>query len=183
MDAMEGAPQRRPGAVELGNLKILNVTRTIDPSQEEDYSFAIPAGGVGELRESTFHLKRSEPLSCTLGGTTHPAPGENGNIWTSEDVVIKSLEVVKQGQAERTNLLSGSPNIKEFAGNGMLSKLFTVVEVLENNEDVIIKVRNDDTVEVRVSLTLWIASLPRERRIAAQPAERTRAVDAEVWHH
>lgn len=169
------SPQRKYGKLveELGNLKILNVTKTVATVTEEDFVFSIPPGGVGELREATFHVKRSAALA---------AAGEGGSFLTSEDVKIKSLEVTKQGQSERTNLLSGEPNIKEFGGDGRLSKLFTVIEVLENNEDLIVKVRNDDTVAVRVSLTFWIASLPRERRIAAQPAERTKAVDRGVWH-
>lgn len=155
--------------VEIGNLKIINVTKTLAAAEEQDFSFKVPPGGVGLLKESTFHLKRSTPLSATFGATVLPAPGEGGSVQTSEDVIVKSLEVVKQGASERTNLLSGNCNIKEFAGNGMLSKLFTVIETLENNEDVVCKVRNDDLVAVRVSLTLWFAVKPRERRIAAQP--------------
>jgi hypothetical protein len=169
------SPQRKYGknVEELGNLKILNVTKTISTATEEDFVFSIPPGGIGELRETTFHIKRASALA---------AAGEGGSFLTSEDIKIKSLEVTKQGQSERTNLLNGEPNIKEFAGDGKLSKLFTVIEVLENNEDAIVKVRNDDTVDVRVSLTIWIASLPRERRIAAQPSERPRALDRGVWH-
>lgn len=144
---------------ELGNLKILNVTKTLAAATEDDFKFSIPPGGLGELRESTFHVKRGSLL-----------PGYDE--LTSEDVIIKSLEVVKQGQSERVNLLSGNPNIKEFAGNGMLTRLFTVIESLENNEDVVVKVRNDDGVPVRISLTFTLATKPRERRIAAQPSER-----------
>jgi hypothetical protein len=156
--------------VAIGNLKILNSTKLLAAGEEQDFSFKVPPGGVGLLKESTFHLKRATPLSNLFGGATLiPAPGEGGSVQTSEDVIVKSLEVVKQGASERTNLLSGNCNIKEFAGNGMLSKLFTVIETLENNEDVVCKIRNDDTVSVRVSLTLWFAVKPRERRIAAQP--------------
>lgn len=151
--------------VELGNLKIINVTKTLASGEEQDFSFKVPPGGVGLLKESTFHLKRSSALA---------EPGEGGSKLTSEDVIVKSLEVVKQGASERTNLLSGNCNIKEFAGNGMLAHLFTVIETLENNEDVVCKVRNDDTVPVRVSLTLWFAVKPRERRIAAQPGRETK---------
>jgi len=155
--------------VAIGNLKILNVTKTLGAGVEDDFKFSVPPGGVGLLKESTFHLKRSAPLSDLFGGASlQPAPGDGGSVQTSEDVKIKSLEVVKQGASERTNLLSGEPNIKEFAGNGMLAHLFTVIETLENNEDVVCKVRNDDTVPVRISLTLWFAVKPRERRIAGQ---------------
>lgn len=150
------------GQPEFGNLKILNVTKSVPLGTEEDFSFSVPPGGIGELREATFHLKRSVNLDVA---------GEGGSLKTSEDVKIKSLEVTKLGQSERTNLLSGEPNIKEFGGDGKLSKLFTVIEILENNEEIIVKVKNDDTVAVRVSLTLWLAVKPRERRIAAQPAE------------
>lgn len=158
----KGAVYAGSTAAELGNLKILNVTKVVTTGTEEDYKFTVPPGGIGELRESTFHIKRTVVL---------PSAGEGGSFFTSEDIKIKSLEVTKQGQSERTNLLSGEPNIKEFAGDGRLSKLFTVIETLENNEDILIKVKNDDTVDVRVSLTIWIASKPRERRIAAQPAQ------------
>ena len=157
--------------IAIGNLKILNVTKTLGAGVEDDFKFSVPPGGVGLLKESTYHLKRSVPLSDlfgTAGPQTFAAPGETGSVQTSEDVKIKSLEVVKQGNSERTNLLSGEPNIKEFAGNGMLAHLFTVIETLENNEDVVCKVRNDDTVPVRISLTLWFAVKPRERRIAGQ---------------
>lgn len=147
--------------IAVGNLKIINVTKDLAASTEEDFRFSVPPGGVGLMKESTFHIKRSSAL---------PSAGEGGSFFTSEDIKIKSLEVMKQGASERTNLLSGNPNIKEFAGDGKLSKLFTVIETLENNEDVIIKVRNDDTVSVRVSLTLWFAIKPRERVIAGQGA-------------
>ena len=89
-------------------------------------------------------------------------------------MVIKSLEVVKQGASERVNLLSGTPNIKECFGDGKLSKLFTVIERLENNEDVLIKIRNDDAYAVKISVTLWFAVRPRERRIAAQPGRESK---------
>jgi len=151
--------------VEIGNLKIINVTKTLATAEEQDFSFRVPPGGIGLMKESTFHIKRLVNLDVA---------GEGGSLKTSEDVIVKSLEVVKQGASERTNLLSGNPNIKEFAGNGMLSKLFTVIETLENNEDVVCKVRNDDTASVRVSLTLWFAVKPRERRIAAQPGRETK---------
>lgn len=149
----------KTGQPEFGNLKILNTTKTLAAGTEDDFSFSVPPGGIGELREATFHLKRSAPLGS----------GQTNDVFTSEDVKIKSLEVTKLGQSEKTNLLSGEPNIKEFGGDGKLSKLFTVVELLENNEEVVSKVRNDDGVPVRVSVTLWLAVKPRERRIAAQP--------------
>jgi hypothetical protein len=145
--------------VEIGNLKIINVTKTLPAGTEDDFRFSVPPGGVGLLKESTGHLRRSSPIT-----------GQANDIFTSEDVIIKSLEVVKQGASERTNLLSGNPNFKEFVGTGMLAHIFTVIETLENNEDVVIKVRNDDSVAVRVSLTLWFAIKPRERRIAGQGA-------------
>jgi hypothetical protein len=152
--------------VEIGNLKIINVTKTLAPGTEDDFRFSVPPGGVGLLKESTGHLKRA--VSLTPGVT--PTAGQSSDVFTSEDIIIKSLEVVKQGASERTNLLSGNPNFKEFVGTGMLAHLFTVIETLENNEDVVIKVRNDDTVAVRVSITLWFAIKPRERRIAGQGA-------------
>lgn len=152
--------------VEIGNLKIINVTKTLAAGTEDDFKFSVPPGGVGLLKESTFHLKRA----TSLAPANTPAAGQTSEVFTSEDVIVKSLEVVKQGASERTNLLSGNPNIKEFAGNGMLAHLFTVIETLENNEDVVVKVRNDDSVSVRVSLTLWFAIKPRERRIAGQGA-------------
>ena len=156
--------------IDIGNLKIINVTKTLAAATEDDFSFPVPPGGVGLMKESTYDTKRASPLSDLFGGgSLIPAPGSDGSVWGSLDIIIKSLEVTKQGASERTNLLSGNPNIKEFAGDGKLSKLFTVIETLENNEDVVIKVRNDDTVAVRVSITLWFAVKPRERRIAGQP--------------
>jgi hypothetical protein len=149
---------------ELGNLRILNVTTTLTAGTEDDFVFTVPAGGVAELNEATYHLKRDSALTD---------PGEGGSEWTSEDVIIKKLEVTKVGESERKNLLSGTPNIKEFGGDGKLTRLFTVVETLENNEDIVITVRNNDAVDVRVSLTLNLKIVPRPRRIAAQPAERT----------
>ena len=151
--------------VEIGNLKIINVTKTLAAASETDFSFRVPPGGIGLMKEATYHLKRSESLAPAVTATA----GQTNDVFTSEDIIIKSLEVVKQGASERVNLLSGTPNIKEFAGDGRLSKLFTVIETLENNEDAVIKVRNDDTVDVRVSITLYFAVKPRERRIAAQP--------------
>lgn len=152
--------------VEIGNLKILNVTKVVGPGLEETFKFSVPPGGVGLLKESTFYLNRS----VSLAPATTPAAGQTADVFTSNLVRLKSLEVVKVGASERVNLLSGTPNIKEFAGDGRLSKLFTVVETLENNEDCLVNVRNDDAVDVEVSLTLWFAVKPRERRIAAQPA-------------
>lgn len=147
---------RDPHGVELGNLKILNVVESIAAATESDFSFKAPSGGVLELREATYHMKRVPPLSGSVNG------------YESEDIKIKALYVTKQGASERVNLLTGTPNLKEFAGDGKLSKLFTVVETLENNEDIIITVRNDDSVTVRVSITLHVAIFPRARRIAAQ---------------
>lgn len=142
--------------IDIGNLKIINVTKTMTTLSEQDFKFSVPPGGVGLLKEATVHLERAAIIT-------------NYTELTSEKVVVKSLEVVKQGASQRVNLLSGTPNIKEFAGDGKLSKLFTVIETLENNEDVIVKVYNGDTETVIVSLTLWFAVQPRERRIAAQP--------------
>lgn len=152
-------------SVEIGNLKILNSTQVVPAGQEETFTFTVPAGGVGELMEATFHLLR--------GGPSNPTPiaaQQTTDIYTSELIRLKSLEVTKVGASERTNLLDGTPNIKEFAGNGMLARLFTVIETLENNEDINIIVRNDDSVAVEVSMTLTLAVKPREREIAAQPA-------------
>lgn len=144
-------------SIEEGNLKIVNVTKTLATGEEQDFKFSVPPGGVGLMKESTYHLKRASQLSGYV-------------TLTSEDIIIKKLEVMKQGASERTNLLSGNPNIHEFAGPGMLAKLFTVIETLENNEDVIVTVYNQDTVSVRVSLTLWFAIKPRRREIAGQGA-------------
>lgn len=156
--------------IDIGNLKIINVTKTLAAATEDDFSFSVPPGGVGLMKEVTFHLLRA----VSLAPANTPAAGQTDDVFTSELIRIKSLEVVKQGASERTNLLSGNPNIKEFAGDGKLSKLFTVIETLENNEDVVIKVRNDDAVSVEVSLTLWFAIKPRERRIAGQPGREMR---------
>jgi hypothetical protein len=152
--------------VEIGNLKILNVTKTIAALTEETFKFSVPPGGVGLLKEATYHLLRSASLAPGVTATA----GQTSDVFTSELIRLKSLEVTKVGASERVNLLSGTPNIKEFAGDGRLSKLFTVIETLENNEDILTNVRNDDAVDVEVSLTLWLAVKPRERRIAAQPA-------------
>ncbi|MGH9389738.1 MAG: hypothetical protein ACRD1Z_08995 [Vicinamibacteria bacterium] len=162
--------------IDKGNLKILNVTKTLAAATEESFSFRVPPGGIGLMKEATYHLKRSVALSPA----NTPAAGQTNDVFTSEDIIIKSLEVVKQGASERVNLLSGNPNIKEFAGNGQLSKLFTVIETLENNEDVVCNIRNDDLVSVRVSITLWMAVKPRERRIAAQPGAERVPASAEV---
>ena len=116
-----------------GNLKVLNVTRDLLTATEDDFVFTVPSGGVGQLREATYHLVRSAAL-----GTA----GTGGNTFTSELIRIKSLEVVKRGASERTNLLSGTPNIMEFGGDGSLTRMFTVIEQLENNEDIIITIRN-----------------------------------------
>lgn len=145
--------------IEIGNLKLVNVTRTLTPATEDTFRFTVPPGGVGLMKESTYHLRRASALASA---------GEGGSFWTSEDVIIKSLEVMKQGASERTNLLSGNCNIKEFGGDGKMANLFPVVETLENNEDVLILVRNDDTANVRISITLRFAVKPRERRIAGQ---------------
>ncbi len=149
--------------VEVGNLKILNVTKTLATGTEDSFIFTCPPGGSGLMKEATFHLFRG-------GQDTPTAQGPNtADPYTSDLVRIKSLSVMKLGSSERVNLLSGSPNIKEFAGDGRLSKLFTVIETVENNEDIEVLVRNDDSVDVEVSLTLWLAVQPRERQIAAQP--------------
>jgi hypothetical protein len=150
--------------IEIGNLKIINSTQIVAIATDTAFNFPVPPGGVGLMKESTFHLFR--------GGPTNPQAqaGNTCDPFTSDLVRVKGLEVLKQGSSERTNLLSGTPNIKEFAGTGQLSKLFTVIETLENNENVIVTVRNDDTVVVEVSLTLWFAVKPRERRIAGQGA-------------
>lgn len=148
---------------ELGNLKILNETKTLATVTEDDFVFTVPPGGIGELREATFHLYRADALTD---------PGEGGSERTSELVVIKSLEVTKVGHSERVNLLSGTPNIKEFGGDGKLTRLFTIIEQLENNEDIIVKVRNNDSVNVTISLTLTLAVKTKAREIAGQPASR-----------
>src|SRR6185369_2750180 len=103
--------------IDIGNLKIVNVTKDLAASTEDDFSFRVPPGGVGLMKESTYHLLRSAPLTGTVDGSTVLTPGGGGNAYTSEGVIVKSLETVKQGASERTNLLSGNPNIKEFAGN------------------------------------------------------------------
>lgn len=148
--------------------KILNVEKTVAAGQEEDFTFTVPPGGDADLISATFHLKRSAVLDAAI--TTI-------DRFTSEDIKIKSLEVTKFGASERTNLLSGTPNIKEFSGNGKLTRLFEVIERLENNEDIIIKVRNDDSDSVRVSITLNLAVFTKVRQIAARPAQVIQPVE------
>jgi len=143
---------------ELGNLKILNHSEDLAPGTESSFTFTVPPGGDGELREATYKLRRSEPLM-----------GDPADPWISNDIIIKSLEVVKKGASERANLLSGTPNIDEFGGNGRLTRLFTIIETCENNEDIVVLVRNDDSVEVNVSLTVTLAVKTKKREIAAQP--------------
>lgn len=153
---------------EHGNLKILNVTKSIAAGTEDTFVFSVPSGGDGELREATYHLLRSAALA---------AAGEGGSFFTSESVIIKSLEIVKKGASERTNLLSGTPNIKEFGGDGRLTRLFTIIETSENNEDINVIVRNNDTVSVQISLTLTLMVKTKKREIAAQPAARENPMD------
>ena len=150
-------------SVEIGNLKILNVTQNVPAGTDLDFVMTVPPGGVGELMEATYHLFR--------GGVAAPTaqPGNSYDPFTSDLIRIKNLQVTKVGSSERTSLLSGTPNIKEFAGDGKLARLFTVIETLENNEDIRITVHNDDTVTVEVSITLTLAIKPREREIAGQP--------------
>lgn len=154
--------------VELGNLRMVNSTTDISAGTESDTTYTMPSGGISELREITYHMLR--------GTQAVPVPlssaGEGGNFYTSESVTIKKFEVMKAGASQKTNLLSGTPNIKEIAGDGKLSKLMTVVETLENNEVVTITIRNNEpSAAVHVSLTLWVAVFPRARRIAAQGSD------------
>lgn len=148
---------------EKGNLKVLNVFKVMAAGTEEDFVFTVPSGGDGEVLESTTFLERAVALASA---------GPDGNTFNSMRVVVKSLEILKKGASERTNLLSGTPNILEFSGQGMLPRLFTVIETSENNEDIVVRVANNDTVIVRVSLTLYLAVKTKQRDIAAQPANR-----------
>lgn len=154
--------------VELGNLRMVNATTDIAAGTETDTTYTMPSGGVSELREMTYHILRgtiAAPVALS-------AAGEGGNFFTSEEVIIKKFEVMKAGASQKTNLLSGTPNLKEVAGDGKLSRLFTVIETLENNEVVTITIRNNEpSVPVHVSTTLWVAVFPRARRIAAQGAD------------
>lgn len=143
----------------VGNLKILNVTKTITAGLSEDFEFQVPAGGDGQLLESTYHLKRASLISSYL-------------TLDSEDIVVTGLEMMKKEASERTQLLDGTPNIKEFAGSGALPRLFTVVETSESNETIKITIQNNDSASVRVSLTLYLAVKTKQRQIAAQPADR-----------
>lgn len=143
----------------VGNLKILNVTKTLTAATAEDFEFTVPSGGDGQILEATVHLKRASILSSYT-------------TLDSEDIVVTGLEILKKEGSERTQLLDGTPNIKEFAGTGMLPRLFTVVETSENNEDIVIGVQNNDSVSVRVSLTLYLAVKTKIRDIAAQPSAR-----------
>lgn len=154
--------------VELGNLKIVNSTNDIGTTNEVDFTFTMPSGGVNEMRELTYHILRgTAAVPVALANAA-----EGGNFFTSEQCIIKKFEVFKAGSSQKVNLLTGTPNIKEVAGDGKLARLLTVIETLENNEQVVITIHNNDTAQpLHVSFTIWVATFPRARRIAAQGSD------------
>ena len=147
-------------AAENGNLRIINATNSgLTATNSADFTFSVPSGGVGEILEATCRMKRT---SIITGYT----------LLISEDCVINSMKVIKPGYSESVDLVDGTPNLLEFAGSGELPRLFTVVEQADMNSDIIINITNNDSVTVKISLTLYLAVRVKPRDIAAQPASR-----------
>ena len=132
--------------VPMGKLQIVNDRVTIQPGAESELSFPVPAGAKAEWRESTYHL---DPISVKIN--------------------VKGIELRRFGTSEKIQLIAqGDPNIIEMFGNGMLPRIMPVIETIEQNEDLKIKVKNNDTVAVNVSITMFVRMADTARNIAGQ---------------
>ncbi len=132
--------------VPKGKLQIINDRVTIAVGAEEELSFPIPAGAKCEWREATFYL---DPVSTKIN--------------------VKGIELRRFGTSEKIQLLAqGDPNIIEMFGTGVLPRIMPVIEIIEQNEDIKIKVKNNDTAAINVSITLFVRMADADRNIAGQ---------------
>jgi hypothetical protein len=132
--------------VPLGKLQIVNDRVTVAAGAEETLTFPVPAGAKAEWRESTCYL-----------------------LPASTGINVKGIEVRRFGTSEKIQLIAqGDPNILEMFGSGMLPRIQPVIEITEQNEDLLIKVKNNDTVDVNVSITLFFRMADAVRNIAGQ---------------
>jgi hypothetical protein len=132
--------------VPLGKMQIINDRVDIAAGAEEDLTFPIPAGARAEWREATFHLDAD-----------------------SDKINVKAIELRRFNTSEKIQIIAqGDPNIKEMFGNGYLPRLMPVIETLEQNEDLIIKVKNNGAVSTNVSITLYVRMTDTPRDIAGQ---------------
>ena len=132
--------------VPIGKLQIVNDRMDLVAGAEDTLTYPVPAGAKAELREATFFL---DPVSLKIN--------------------VKGIELRRFGTSEKIQLLAqGDPNIAEMFGNGMLPRIMPVIEIVEQNEDLLIKVKNNDLVTVNVSVTLYFRMADAPRNIAGQ---------------
>jgi len=119
--------------IPIGKLLIINRRITIPAGQDEEFIYTAPNGAIVQWRETTYE-------------TTTPE-----NIW------IKRLQIVPKGEVEVTDVLTGdnAVGIVEFAGDGKLPRLQTVILEIEGGRDIVITLRNKAATDQEVSLTLW----------------------------
>lgn len=137
----------------LGKMQIINVRKTLAAGIEDNFAFKVPVAAKAELREMTYFL-----------------------VPDSSSINVKSFEVLRWRASEKVNLLKdGDPNIKEVAGNGQLPRLMPVIEVLEDNEEVTLKIKNNEAnTAINISVTLYFKIGDAPRDIAGQAEVVTR---------
>jgi hypothetical protein len=115
-------------------LLMFNQTFRILAQQEQRFVFTAPKLLDAKIKEATFHL-----------------------FPFSEHITVKDITLVRPDESEHIGLLDGTMDVRELAGDGLLSRLFEVIELLRNREDLVVTVRNDEPdVAVRVQLTVWM---------------------------
>ena len=140
-------------------LRWLNDKVDIAAAGEGDFEFIIPTGGTAKIKEITYHIFRN---------TAQTDPGEGGSEQTSEEIYVKKFAITKKGTSEQVDLIDGTPNIKEIAGDGKLAKILDPAPVAENNQTVTITLQNDDSVTCTISVTLMVEIDTIARKPAGQ---------------
>jgi hypothetical protein len=120
-------------------LKALNKRVVIPASAEIDFTFTIPDDSVFEWRETTFIVRQ---VTATV---------------INELIKIKRIAITLAGEVDEIQLVDGDREIAiaEFAGTGQLPRIMPVLQRLQGGEDIVITVRNDNSGDADVSLTLW----------------------------
>lgn len=102
-------------------------------------------------QESRFVFTAPKLMDAKIKEVTHFVTPE------SDDIIVKQITLVRPDESEHIDLLDGTMDVRELAGDGELSRILETIELLRNREDLVMVVRNEEpNAAIRVSVTVWM---------------------------
>jgi hypothetical protein len=138
-----------------GTLRFINqfvtLTPTGTPGATAVARYSIPSGGVARLKSIRFTDDLDDGMT---------------------DVI--AVKIIRRGHGQSIDLLSGTPNLREYAGIGKLPKVPPIVEGADQDTDFEVTLLNRDTAIHKISLTheFEMVRVPFIDNVREDPVER-----------